>query len=1218
MGTLAAQKSHVWPTDWQHTTVLSAIASIAAQYPNDTAVEHDDRSYTYAELETYSDFIACHLQESKLENGNSVALCLDKSIHAIAAMLGVFKTGAAFVPIDPALPADRINFMLEDADVKAILCAPQYRSHFDNNQIDIKELHAIPDENDVAKINDIGKENVSSIIADKLVINKKLLDEDRAYIMYTSGSTGKPKGVPISHRALLNYCQADAQIYQLHKSDRTLQFSTLSFDIAIEEIFPALMMGSTVVVRPSQRSAAQIELSDIVESYKITALHLATGYWHEWVDLMKSANHRVPETIRLMVVTGEKVSPEHFQRWQALTSKRTLWANAYGPTEATVTATVFIPPPDWQGKSLPIGKPILNYEAYILDETKAPVKPGETGELYIGGPSLADGYLNRPDLTEKAFFPNPFNKDPFNKAACPLMYRTGDLARWMSDGNIEYAGRIDHQIKIGSYRIEPGEIENAINKHTDVKDVLVIADEINNKKMLLTYIATENLDLTACTLSTYLSESLPAYMIPTRYVFLRNLPKTLNGKVDRKALPDGSQAETPGNRNYKAPVGHVQQQLCAIWSDILGVSEVGADSSFISLGGDSLLAVKTISSIQNELGFTLSTRDFFYLDTVSLLAGYIEGKPVARVVPPPTPNLVNKHGRQLYTVLQSPKPELNNGTGVLIVPPLGNEQRRTQRPFRLLMQNLAKQGYTTLRFDWTGTGNSSSNSSDVISIEEWRADIRDAAEALAKNCKVVDLVAVRAGALIAAGTNLSHVNEGQRFYWDPISSGRQWLQEMTLLQQQITSDTYRFLRVRKSDASTAGEFAGLTLSTQMQSALIECNMPALMDEKEWNLGSHLLIANPDEAVSYKELPCYTHNISENNNWTDERKTTVDMHINKLASLTADLLSSSVANSPITNIEQCQYEAREKSSLDCTISNTTWNHYHPKETVETFGKDNQFVGVYTPALKSNGSTPCILYLTAGLLHHIGPTRLHVELARSLSQQQVAGFRFDLSGIGESETSTMGGYFTERSVAEIRTTMDYIQNTYSHHEFVLLGLCSGADDAFATAQEDERVKGLVLLNGYAYKTSKFKLYRFKEFYLPRILMYEKWVKKLKDLFVGPSLQHPQLENSASSAMSDKEKKAVIALDDDYRYIPPKAQTALIVDSLCERGVSMYFVYNGSEHDVYTYKGQLKDMFPEQRNNPQLQEDYIKEADHTYILQTDRDKLTALLSQWLKRIF
>jgi len=677
----------------KHDTIVDAITAVTRKSPLATALKHDNSSCTYAQLETYSDQIAARLIEVNIQKGDGVALCLDRSIQAIAAMLGVFKAGAFFVPLDPTFPPDRVAYTIEDAGIRALLCSTANQSDFQFTDLPVVLPGDIP------------------VTTQKALTDLPLPDaDDRAYVMYTSGSTGKPKGVAISHGALFNYCIADASIFKLQAKDRTLQFSTLAFDIAIEEIFPPLMVGSTVVVRPSERSNAQIELSDIVEKYSITALHLATGYWHEWVDLMSAANVKVSPDIRLMVVTGEKVSPEHYQRWQSLVSEPVLWANAYGPTETTVSATVFIPPPGWHGKSMPIGKPLHNYTAYILDENGRQLGTNETGELFIGGSSLAEGYLNKPDLTDDVFV-----SDPFSTSQGARMYRTGDLARWLPDGNIEYAGRIDHQLKVGSYRIEPGEIENAINEHEQVKEALVVADEINNKKLLLAYIASDYEHLTASTLSSFLQTNLPRYMIPARYVLMKNLPKTLNGKIDRKALPDGSNAVLPQNCDYIAPVGDIQKKLCLIWSEILGIPLVGTSDSFVSLGGDSLLAVKTISRIQSDLNFTISTRDFFYLDTVALLAGYIEGKAVSKIVPAPDIRYITKKGRQIYTVLQPADQDSNKRIGVLLVPPLGNENRRSQRPLRILTQNLARLGFTSLRFDWTGTGNSSGLSEDIDS-----------------------------------------------------------------------------------------------------------------------------------------------------------------------------------------------------------------------------------------------------------------------------------------------------------------------------------------------------------------------------------------------------------------------------------------------------------------------------------------------------------------------
>ena len=263
---------------------------------------------------------------------------------------------------------------------------------------------------------------------------------------------------------------------------------------------------------------------------------MATAYWHEWVNLLAATNEQTPESIRLMVVTGEKVSTEHYRRWFDMTSHPVLWANAYGPTEATVTATVFIPDEHWQGQNMPIGKPLPGYSAHILTDNLTPVGADQTGHLFIGGPSLARSYLNRPDLTEKAFLVAPWGE---------RIYRTGDLARWLEDGNIEYAGRADHQIKVGSYRIEPGEIEEAANRHPAVHEAVVVAfePEPGASKQIALYVGVgdDSAGPKAADahqhIKSFLQEDLPPFMVPAVLTLLPALPKTINGKIDRDALP---------------------------------------------------------------------------------------------------------------------------------------------------------------------------------------------------------------------------------------------------------------------------------------------------------------------------------------------------------------------------------------------------------------------------------------------------------------------------------------------------------------------------------------------------------------------------------------------------------------------------------------------------------------------------------------------------------
>ncbi len=466
--------------------------------PGAVAVVTELRQWTYEELDYKADAIAVSLLRQGVRRGKCVGLCLDRSCEAIAAMIGVMKAGAAFVPLDPQYPPDRLQYMLRDAEINFVIGDPAYRELFDSTSDQtapslslcwLSPCGAHSKSADVcAPVAGRPADSIPTTTRKSNETRPELRGDDIAYVMYTSGSTGKPKGVVISHRALTTYCLADIECYRVTSSDRTLQFSTLNFDIAIEEIFPPLLAGGCVVVRPSYREGTGDELSSLIDRFSVTAIHLATAYWHSWVDLMLAIGTAVPRSLRLMIVTGEKVSIEHYRRWQSLCDHDVLWCNAYGPTEATVTATVFIPDEHFDSSecpatNMPIGRPLPRYEAYVLDEHMAEVPEGETGQLYLAGPALAEGYLNRPDLTEAVFVNAELN------GQLRRLYKTGDLARWLPDGNLDFGGRIDHQIKLGSYRVEPAEIEAAINTYAGINESLIKYDEVDGQKYLVAYVA---------------------------------------------------------------------------------------------------------------------------------------------------------------------------------------------------------------------------------------------------------------------------------------------------------------------------------------------------------------------------------------------------------------------------------------------------------------------------------------------------------------------------------------------------------------------------------------------------------------------------------------------------------------------------------------------------------------------------------------------------------
>ncbi|TWU03317.1 amino acid adenylation domain-containing protein [Neorhodopirellula pilleata] len=794
-------------------TILSSWSIQCERHAESIAIEFEGRTWTYRQLDQIAGGIAAWLIQDGLKVGESVGLCLDRSADAIAAMLGVMKSGGVFVPLDPEYPADRIAYMIDDAAATRVIGHDRYRGLFEQ----------VLEQNEQVRWID-----ANTLMGSTSEVSVNLPDIDPAalaYIMYTSGSTGKPKGVEISHSSLAVYCDADIECYHLTAADRTLQFSTLCFDIAIEEIFPPLLTGGTVVVRPRERSDDANELSSIIDQNNVTAIHLATAYWHQWVDLMVATGAKVPASLRLVIATGEKVSVEHYHRWKSLCAHDVLWCNAYGPTETTVTATVFIPDDDFDSPHMPIGKPLKRYTAFILDEDLQPVGDGQTGHLFIGGPALAIGYHHREDLTRRAFV------DTTIDGVARRLYRTGDLARWLPDGNIDFAGRVDHQIKLGSYRIEPGEIEAVMNQLPGVLESLVVYEQVETQKFLIAYVATQDELLTADQLANGLRTSLPAYMIPSRYAFLESFPKTINGKIDRPRLPDPSLALTIGGDDYVAPRNDLERRLVTLWGEVLNVPRIGIHDDFFLLGGSSLLVTQVITRLTTDMDFAMPVRDFFANPTVATLARHLQSthpdlfakfltdsEPIdqdaqreadlvqlRRRLPTATPlffhsGLAEDRIARLYAVEYRP-PEAatvsdrTSPSAVLLCHPIGHEYTRAYRNLQQLAVALSNAGHHVMRFDYFGTGNSDGDC-DAATSTILLQNIRDAHSEIVSRSGImrVDVVGLRLGALLAAevGPNLFD----RTILWDPVLDGETMLRMFDQFHQQQLVGLTRYERPR--------------------------------------------------------------------------------------------------------------------------------------------------------------------------------------------------------------------------------------------------------------------------------------------------------------------------------------------------------------------------------------------------------------------------------------
>ena len=471
---------------------------------------------------------------------------------------------------------------------------------------------------------DSGWDEIQEVVRQSEITGlQKIYPESPAYVIYTSGSTGTPKGVAVSHRSVVNHNLAVKIIYQLSEHDRVLQFSTLNFDAAVEEIFPTWLSGGALVIPPLYmitRGSLLItgkELTHLANIENISVLNFSTAFWHEWVHEL-TMTRILPKSVRLVIVGGEKARRDLYDQWVEVTGNRITWLNTYGPTEATVVATVYKPNESLQpGQEIPIGKPIFNLRTYILDRENQPVPIGLPGELYLGGRGVAIGYLNKPELNAEKFLHDPFLPDS-------LMYKTGDKARWLPDGNIEFMGRFDSQVKIRGFRIEINEIETQLLKIPYVRDAVVSAErksreQLSSGQTLIAYLVLDqDIPRPDTEIRNHLRTQLPEYMIPSVFRFLSHLPRTPNGKIDRYSL-DEFVIKFESTELESDNLSEKEKKLVALWQEILGIKNIGPDDNFFEIGGDSILSIQLVAKA-NQSGIKFSVQQLFEAQTVRNLA----------------------------------------------------------------------------------------------------------------------------------------------------------------------------------------------------------------------------------------------------------------------------------------------------------------------------------------------------------------------------------------------------------------------------------------------------------------------------------------------------------------------------------------------------------------------------------------------------------------------
>lgn len=595
------------PRGWQ--CLHHLVEAQAARTPDQAAIEFEGHALTYREVNAQANQLAHCLRRRGIGPNRRVAICLEPNPDFAIATLAVLKAGGTCVPLDPKYPAERLAYMVEDSQAHLVIRADTLQENIRGSEV--LALGQIRDE--------VRRESQTDPVSG-------IMPDDVAYLIYTSGSTGKPRGVVLAHRGLANYVTAAARTYSTDPSDRVLQFCSISFDIALEEMFVAWTSGATLVLRSQQMPLAVPAFVDWICSHKITVLDLPTAYWHEWVNHFGELPEPVSQDLRLVIVGGEKARSTALTTWKTTVGHRVRWINTYGPTEASIAVTFFEPDlatEDDVPANIPIGQPVENCRIYVLDPHLKPVPVGVAGELHIGGICAATGYWNRPELTAQKFIPDPFSLDSEAR-----LYKTGDVVRTLPTGDLEYLGRADEQVKVRGFRVELGEIEEVLARHPLIREAVVVAvdDEHRGKSLVAHIVSAEGSTEKGPNLREYLRRTLPDYMMPSAFVFARSLPKTPNGKIDRRAL---SERPFPGIRAH-APVEQaedkLEQQILDIWQEALGQKPLSVLDNFFDLGGHSLLAARVMHRISRVTGQIVPLAVLFEAPTVRQMAALLRDK----------------------------------------------------------------------------------------------------------------------------------------------------------------------------------------------------------------------------------------------------------------------------------------------------------------------------------------------------------------------------------------------------------------------------------------------------------------------------------------------------------------------------------------------------------------------------------------------------------------
>lgn len=564
--------------------------------PRNISVIYNDIKLTYSELNEKANQLANYLLDQGLKKGEPVAVCLDRSIEMVIALLGILKAGGAYVPIDPASPVQRIHLILQSLDSPFVIATTEKQSLFKSAEmvrpilIDKKE-----------KWYSLNKENP----------NLSIEQESNMYIIYTSGTTGKPKGVVNTHKALNNRLQWMQKEFQLTQWDRVIQKTPYDFDVSVWEFFWPLIIGATIVMTRPEGHKDPEYLIETIKKYHITTIHFVPSMLQIFLDFIPT-NELLP--LKRVICSGEALKKKAELQFYSKFKEVELY-NLYGPTEAAVDVTYWKCTGNNEESNVPIGYPISNINLYIMDEQLRPVETCETGELYIGGVGLAKGYYKQPELTNEKFIVSPFNENE-------KLYKTGDLCRSRLDGAIEYIGRNDFQVKLRGFRIELAEIEHVVENQHNIKECIVCGINEGENQFLAAYVTVEDEEMwDEHSLRNALKEQLPEYMIPSYIVKIKQFPLSPNGKIDRKQLPNPSENRI---EVLDKPKTSTEKTVANIWSDLLERDNLGVDESFLYFGGNSLMAARLVACLKKKFSIKLTINDVFEQPTIRALANFID------------------------------------------------------------------------------------------------------------------------------------------------------------------------------------------------------------------------------------------------------------------------------------------------------------------------------------------------------------------------------------------------------------------------------------------------------------------------------------------------------------------------------------------------------------------------------------------------------------------